>query len=236
MLPRHFIHWRGLHTQPTIPSAIAAAETAGYNRPNDDQHASTLSFFSADSVFEVALATFAASLMWIMRNIPCAQYIFWAHQHHAISAATPLSTANDSAFIHALMLHLSLKRCSCIRRRARENTHHMTMRVGRRSTSTNTNTSIEADASLLTVKALIKWLIIIGFVEGCVCGDDDGCIVAYASLLVAHDRGHISVGKCIRTQQLASSMNNIDNGTYKLTFLCRLESLHRRRRLQSVLL
>jgi hypothetical protein len=92
-----------------------------------------------------------------MRNMPCAQHIFWAHQHHALSAATPLSTAHDSACIHALMLHLSMKRCSCIRRRrARENTHHMTMRVGRRSTSTNTNTSIEADASLLTVKALIK--------------------------------------------------------------------------------
>jgi hypothetical protein len=50
------------------------------------------------------------------------------------------------------------------------------------------------------------------------------------------DRGHISVGKCIRTQQLASSMNNIDNGTYRLASLCRLESLHRRRRLLSVLL
>jgi len=75
MLPRHFIHWRGLHTQPTIPSAFAAAETAGYNRPNDDQHASTLSFFSADSVFEVALATFAASYVNDAQHALCTTYI-----------------------------------------------------------------------------------------------------------------------------------------------------------------
>jgi len=111
-------------------------------------------------------------------------------------------------------IYMSLKRCCWIRLGSHVNTHHGMMLFGRRSTSTNTNTSIEADAFLLTVKALIKWLIILGFVEGCVCGDDDGCIVAYASWFVSHERGHISVGKCIRTQHLASTVStNVDEDT-----------------------
>jgi hypothetical protein len=60
----------------------------------------------------------------------------------------------------------------------------------RRWKSTKTNASGEAVLSLLAVKTLIEWFILVDFVKGCVYRDDDGCIVRVTRMMLLSGARH----------------------------------------------